>query len=100
MIFTFFNRIFYYYYDLFGYDIFVKNGFLKIISILNMLMNLFWTSWIPERFCLNGLIARRIYSSLAETRLHPEYRLGQVCFNGNSALSMKTQEFVLNPGQS
>jgi NADH-quinone oxidoreductase subunit N len=39
-------------------------------------MNLFWTSWIPERFSLSGLIARRVYSSFAETRISAEYRLG------------------------
>jgi len=66
-----------------------------------MYMNLFWTSWIPERFCLSGLIGRRIYSSLAETRLHPEYRLGQVCLNGNSALSNSNlSEFRSQLGQS
>lgn len=53
-------------------------------------MNLFWTSWIPELFCRNGLIARRIYSSLAESRLFPEYRLGQssVLWNSHSSHSV------------
>lgn len=65
-----------------------------------MFMNLFWTSWIPERFCLNGLIARRIYSSLAESRLLPEYRLGQYSNSGHSILSMKNQDYVSNSVQS
>jgi len=56
-------------------------------------MNLFWTSWVPELFCLNGIIGRRIYSSLAETWIQPEYRLGQ------SMNSTKTSilSSVINP---
>jgi len=51
-------------------------------------MNLFWTSWIPERFCLSGIIGLLIYSSLAETIVKPEYRLGQFA----STKSIRFQE--------
>lgn len=73
---------------------------MKFDEINSMSMNLFWTSWIPERFCLNGLIARRIYSSLAESRLLPEYRLGQYSNSGQFISSNHNQELILNSGQS
>jgi NADH-quinone oxidoreductase subunit N len=57
-------------------------------------MILFWTSWIPERFCLNGLIGRRIYSSLAETWIQPEYRLGQLTSSGKQLGSLKSNSNV------